>query len=214
MFTPKNLSTDEDFTNFFHTLLPGLSELDLRQLNKVYPDPIVNPSSKFLDTRPPMYGVGPQFKRAEQAYAHFAYIAPTRQTADFAAKLDVPVYLYHFAVNSSIKDGCNHGDHAGFATYNPDIRMKSETFEKISGLMHAYWTSFITTGDPNRVKGRYPDRPQWPAYVSAGKKIVFGDGNDEKAGGGHKGTVVKIDDDTWSAEENKYWWARTELFEL
>ncbi|KAI9309889.1 Alpha/Beta hydrolase protein [Zopfochytrium polystomum] len=45
-------------------------------------------------------GVGTQYKRVEAAYGHYAYVAPVRQTADFAAKAGVPVYLYHWALDS------------------------------------------------------------------------------------------------------------------
>jgi len=76
-------------------------------------------------------------------------------------------------------------------------------------------TSRCYRGDPNAIEGRYPDRLPWPAYTrDAGKLIVFGAGNDEYAGGQNKGTAVQIMDDTWALEECRFWWARTELFEL
>jgi carboxylesterase type B len=215
MFTPKKLATPKQFTEFFHTLLPGLSNDDLKTLEKLYPDPLTDPSSKYLDTRI-VPGLGPEFKRAEQGYAHFAYVAPVRHTAHFAATAgDKPVYLYHFAVNSSVVGGADHGSHDGYPTYVDDTRRRSDTLEKVAGLMHAYWTSFITTGDPNAVNGRFKNRPKWPVYTpEGGKLIVFGENNDEIAGGVHAGTAVKIDDDTWAVGESKYWWDRTEKFEL
>ena len=213
MFVPVGASsTSDDFTNFFRTLLPGLSEDDLTKLNEVYPDPLLDPTSKYVETR---NGLGAQFKRMEQAYGHFAYTAPVRQTVRFATAADAPVYLYHFDVNCSIKGGADHGTHASFATYNREIRDISDDIDEITGAMHAYWSSFITTGDPNAVQGRYPDRPQWPAYLpDNGKLVVFGEGNDEIAGGSNTGIAVQVMDDTFAAEESEYWWARTELFEM
>lgn len=69
-------------------------------------------------------------------------------------------------------------------------------------------------GDPNAVKGRYPDRPKWPMYTAAEPKmVVFGEGNDEMAGGGHEGTAVSVADNSWALDECKFWWGRTKLFE-
>ena len=76
-------------------------------------------------------------------------------------------------------------------------------------------TSFIATGEPNKIPGRFPNRPFWPLYVKdKGQLIVFGEGNDERAGGGHTGQVATVEDDTWMEKECEYWWARTEKFEL
>ena len=81
--------------------------------------------------------------------------------------------------------------------------------------MHAYWASFITTGDPNAVKGRYPNRPEWPRYgYWKGELAVFGEGNDEIAGGDQKGVVVSVRSDAWPVEESEYWWKRVEKFEV
>jgi acetylcholinesterase len=144
IFVPKNLSTSTDFTSFFRTLLPGLSDPDLAVLDDTYPDPLTHPDSKYCETRPGE-PLGEQFKRAEQAYAQFAYVAPVRQTARYAAAEDgPPVYLYHFAVNSSVVGGANHGDQNGFATYDRAVRERSRSLREVSGSMHAYWTSFIT----------------------------------------------------------------------
>ena len=214
MFVPTSTATGKQFTNFFRTLLPGLSNKDLAKLNEVYPDPLVRPSSKYRETRE---GVGAQFKRIEQTYGHFAYTAPVRHTAHFAAADDVPVYLYHFAVSSSVEGGAAHGSHQSFPTYGDEVTTVSDTIDEVAGSMHAYWTSFITTGDPNKIKGRFPNRPVWPLYTSEkgkGKLVLFGEGNDEIAGGGNKGIAVQVADDTFAAEESGYWWDRTELFEL
>jgi acetylcholinesterase len=64
------------------------------------------------------------------------------------------------------------------------------------------------------VKGRYPNRPEWPVYKAAEPKmVVFGEGNDERAGGGNKGSAVSIADNSWALKECQYWWKRTKLFE-
>ncbi|TVY42194.1 Carboxylesterase [Lachnellula subtilissima] len=214
-FVPWSLATTAQFTSFFRTMLPGLSEEDLRELDNLYPDPVSNPTSKYVEHR---RNLGKQYKRVEQAYAHFAYIAPVRQTAQYAAAAEeeeMPVYLYHFAVDCSVNGGADHGTHSSFVTYARQVRNVSPTIDEIAGTMHAYWTSFVTTGDPNTVKGRWGTRPEWPRYVAGGKgkKMLFGDGNDEVAGFRNKGVVAQVVDDVWAKEECEYWWERTEKFE-
>jgi acetylcholinesterase len=217
MFVPKQLSTNEQFVDFFQTLLPGLSEDDIKKLQEVYPDPVADPTSKFVETRKGI-GLGPQFNRTEEAYGQFAYISPVRQTLKYAAQGGSRSYLYHFAVNSTVKGGADHGSHIGFPTYNPAIRDSSSTLENIASSMHAYWTSFITTGDPNKVKGRAPDRPVWPAYmekigIEKGKMLVFGEGNDELAGGKHEGVPVQVKVAIYMEKEYEFWSTRTKKFE-
>lgn len=97
-----------------------------------------------MDTRPAYLNLGKQFKRIEQAYAHFAYVAPVRQTARYAADQGARVYLYRFAVNGSVVGGADHGDQNDFSTFTPRTRGRAESVEEVAGLMHGYWTSFIT----------------------------------------------------------------------
>lgn len=142
----------------------------------------------------------------------------------FAAQAAAPVYLYHFDVSTSEKGRSDHGVHNSFVTYNPEIRQISDTMDEISGSMHAYWTSFIVTGDPNTVQGRYPDRMKWPKYSLGekergsgrldGRLLMFGEGNDEIAGGENEGVVVQVKDDGWVEKECDFWWKRVALFEL
>ncbi|TVY31237.1 Carboxylesterase, partial [Lachnellula occidentalis] len=213
-FVPWSLAKPAQFTAFFRTMLPGLTEEDLRELDRVYPDPVADPTSKYVEHR---RNLGKQYKRVEQAYAHFAYIAPVRQTARYAAEAEaeMPVYLYHFAVSCSVNGGADHGNHSSFVTYSRQVSAMSRTLDEIAGTMHAYWSSFVTTGDPNAVKGRWGTRPEWPRYVSGeqGKKMLFGDGNDEIAGLRNKGIVAQVVDDVWAKEECGYWWERTEKSE-
>ncbi|KAG0652570.1 Acetylcholinesterase [Hyphodiscus hymeniophilus] len=211
-FTPTSIDTSENFTDFFRTLLPSLEDEDFTMLNELYPDPLEYGSSPYEETRE---GFGAQFKRTEQAYGHFAYICPVRMTGHFASK-DVPVYMYQFAVDSTLK-GADHGAQNPFSTYDRDTREVSDTINEVAGSMHAYWTSFITTGDPNKIKGRFPNRPDWPLYEPArgsGKKLVFGEGNDEIQGGKNVGVAVQVADDNSAWKDCAYWWDRTDLFEV
>jgi acetylcholinesterase len=222
MFVPEHASASKEFTNFFHTLLPSLSKYDLDLLNEVYPDPLLGKDEKYKETR---QGLGSQFTRLEQAYGHFAYVAPVLQTASFASspsksssdtKEAPPVYLYEFALPTNATHLAFHGSHSTFITHNPEINRLPPTIKEMSATMHAYWTSFILTGDPNDVKGKLGDRVVWPRFNAEGKRemIVFGEGNSELIGGKEKGDAVKIGSDAGVKEVCKYWMERTELFEI
>jgi triacylglycerol lipase len=74
-----------------------------------------------------------------------------------------------------------------YQTYNSEVRSISPAQDEIAGYMHAYVTSFIVTGDPNAVRGRFPTRPRWLPFLgeegkNAGKAMALGEGNDERAG--------------------------------
>ncbi|PBP17805.1 carboxylesterase family protein, partial [Diplocarpon rosae] len=116
MFVPKDAETNHDFTSFFADLLPGLSSKDISELAQLYPDPTKDARSQYRETRS---GLGAQFRRLEQAYGHFAYTAPVRQTVHFASAGPAPVYLYHFAASSSRRGGADHGGARG---PGPDAR--------------------------------------------------------------------------------------------
>jgi acetylcholinesterase len=212
MFVPQDMSRSEEFTNFFRVLRPEFNEEDLQTLNELYPDPAKNPGSPYCRLRHP--DLGSQFERVEAAYAHFAYIAPTRYTAQCASVAqEAPVYLYHFAPKITEKGGTNHGDHSGYVTYDRVIVKISDTQKSIAGQMHAYWTSFVTSGDPNKIPGKYPERPRWGKYEPRGKLMMFGEGNDERAGGSQLGTVSELKDDNWAIKECDFWWSKALISE-
>jgi acetylcholinesterase len=205
-YVPGSLSTSEEFTDFFRTLLPQLSKSNIKTLNKLYPDPKTYPSSPYLETR--NISVGQQFKRVEAAYAHYAYACPVRQTAHFAsARQEAPVFLYHWALNKTARNGANHADNMEYESHNQDVISYSESQAEVAGMLHAYIISFITKGDPNVIKGRWKNRPIWDRYVTGnGDAMVFGKGNDERAGGTGKGIAAAMDDGKHLQKECDFWW--------
>jgi acetylcholinesterase len=229
IFVPENASTAQEFTDFFQTLLPSLSKYDLDLLNEVYPDPLQGKNGKYKETK---RGLGAQFTRLEQAYGHFAYVAPVLQTALFASASPVspsnstltskeapPVYLYEFALPTDATLLAYHGSHGPFITHNPEISRLSPTVNQMSNIMHAYWASFIVTGDPNAVKGKFGDRVVWPRFNAdmkgkEGNMLVFGEGNTELIGGKEKGECVRVGSDVGVREVCAFWMERTELFEI
>jgi acetylcholinesterase len=211
-YVPSALATPEEFTDFWHILLPHYSREDLAAINSLYPDPSSVEDSRYKETRDmASIGVGPQFKRVEAAYAHYAYTCPVRQTADLASiGQQQPVFVYHWAVNKTVKGGANHGDNMYYETYPEDVTSISEATREISGVYHAYVTSFITSGDPNTIQGRYKYRPKWENYVRGSEKVmILGNGNDERAGGTGLGTPAEMVDSSWIKKECDFWWKKS-----
>lgn len=213
-FVPAQMAKSEEFTNFFRTLIPSMPSSDLQLLNQLYPDPLKNPKSPYVDTR--KINVGAQYKRVTAAYGQFAYICPVRQTAQWASDGQTqPVYLYHWALNKTVRGGASHGDQGEYESFNPGARSFSKTQELIAGYIHTYVTSFITKGDPNRIKGKYAKRPIWVPFKTNNPKsmMLFGAGNDERAGGKNIGVPAQMSDNRWSERECRFWSDRSILTE-
>ncbi|KAH6643300.1 acetylcholinesterase precursor [Truncatella angustata] len=207
LYVDKNMSTTEQFINFWANLLPGLTEEDLKTIDALYPDPTRFPSSIYQETRS---GVGKTYKRIEAAYAQYAYIAPVQQTAHLASP-EVPVYLYHWALESDVVMGARHGDNMFYEMRDSKKCALSQTQDELSGILHAYMTSFICTGDPNTLQGKYSRRPPWPKFEKdAPRSMVFAQDNKELVGG-KTGSPAVIADDLWAKEESHFWWSKVEI---
>lgn len=207
MYVPKSISTSADFRSFWSTLLPQLSEKELDGIDALYPDPSIYPDSEYTDTR--NLDVGSQYKRLEAAYGHYAYVCPVRQTAVLGtSSQNPPIYLYHWATNRTVLGGANHGDQMWYETFDPSVTSLSSTQTEIAGTFHDYIVSFVLSGDPNMVEGRWA-RPEWKAWGDGEGTMVFGNGNDERAGGGHKGVVAQLTEDTWASKQCEFWWRQT-----
>lgn len=211
MYVPAATDTAEEFNEFFHTLLPHYSTADLATINALYPDPSTNASSAYKDTRNlSALAIGKQYKRLEAAYAHYAYVCPVRQTAELASVgQEPPVWTYHWALNRTVKGGANHGDNMYYESFARDVTGISEAQKEVSGVLHAYLTSFIATGDPNMVRGRWVERPEWEKYAEGTEVMTFGLGNDERAGGGGIGVSAQMEGSEWIKSECAFWWEKS-----
>lgn len=209
LYVDKQMSTSEQFTDFFANLLPLLSTEDISTIDKLYPDPSKYRTSPYLEERK---NVGPQYKRIEAAYAQYAYVAPVRQTAEFAsAASPSPVYLYQWALESSILNGANHGDNMRYEAVDPAVVKISATQRDLARTMNAYVTSFIATGDPNEIAPKDLSCPKWESYNQADPKaMVFGVENKELVGGA-AGPAAQLLPDTWARKESEFWWSKVEL---
>ncbi|ROV99707.1 hypothetical protein VSDG_02945 [Cytospora chrysosperma] len=206
LYVNKAMSKSEEFVDFFRELLPLLSEEDLQTIDKLYPDPATIPTSPYKEERD---GVGPQYKRIEAAYGHYAYVAPARQTAEFASTC-VPVYLYQWAAISTLLNGAQHADNMRYEVCDPKVLAVSENQAELAKTINSYVTNFITRGDPNAA-GNSESRPIWEAYnKGSAKAMVFGLGNEELIGGG-LGKAATVVDDEWGRKESEFWWSKVDL---
>ncbi|KAJ5682854.1 Carboxylesterase type B [Penicillium macrosclerotiorum] len=213
MYVDKKMSTPAQFRRFWQNLLPELSSSDLDTIDGLYPDPSLDPASPYIETRKNC-GLGQQYKRVEAAYAHYAYVAPVRQTAEFASSQGVPAYLYHWALPRTVIGRANHGDNMYYESYNSDITEISESQKELSGTLHAYITSFITTGDPNGIAGRYAKRPVWKKFSPTDASVMrFGEGNEELIGGAAAPAAAFVKDD-WAREQTNFWWSKVPISQL
>ncbi|XMA16453.1 hypothetical protein WAI453_009244 [Rhynchosporium graminicola] len=209
-YVPASTTNGEDFTSFWNVLLPHYTTEDSDTIDALYADPAVDETYK--DTRDlQAIGVGPQFKRVEASYAQYAYVCPVRQTADISSSFqEPPVYVFHWALNKTVKGGANHGDNIYYKDFQDEVTSISEAQREVSGKYHAYVTSFITQGDPNAIQGRFADRPKWEKYNRKSEGVMtFGKGNDERAGGTGVGIAAQMLGSEWVKKECDFWWKKS-----
>lgn len=210
LYVNKKMSKSSEFLQFWKTLLPQLSDEDIQTINRLYPDPDEVPDSIYRETRLD-HGVGPMYKRIEAAYAHYAYVAPVRQTAFFASP-HTPVYVYHWAMRRDIVYGARHSDNMFYEMKDRAICEKLKSQDELSGILHAYTTSFICTGNPNALGGSYSSRPAWKNYDKEKPEImIFGRDNTELIGGQEVGELAMMIDDEYAKEESDFWWSKVEI---
>lgn len=213
LYVDKQMSSAEQFTQFFETLLPTLSKEDIGAIDKLYADPDSTGDSTY-QVPSTIKGVGSQYSRIEAAYAQYAYVAPVRQTAHLASANPAapPTYLYHWSPITTTLGGASHGDNMRYETMNPDVVSRSPNQKTLAGTLHAYITSFICNkGDPNALAGEWRDRPTWEPYQQEkAKTMVFGAGNEELVGGGD-GVAAQMSRDPWAEKQCRFWWDKVEL---
>ncbi|KAI5458113.1 Alpha/Beta hydrolase protein [Mariannaea sp. PMI_226] len=207
-FVPASASCNDDFRTFFSTLIPSLTSDDLAALEALYPDPITNPSSPYANTTG---SGGAQFIRLAAAYGDFAYIAPVLHTAHTLSSAGARVYVYEYAALSSPLRLAGHGTHSLAAAHDTEQLRRFPGMLDVAREMHGRMTSFVT--EPSGDLGE-----AWPPFVSPeipggeGKLLVFGEGNDELAGGHQRGIGVRESVLTRERYERvKFWWKRMVL---
>lgn len=204
LYVDKTMSESHQFVGFFRNLLPLLSEEDLATIDTLYPDPAKISTSPYLEDRG---GVGAQYKRIEAAYGHYAYVAPVRQTAEYASEA-VPVYVYQWAAISTVLNGAQHADNMKYEVCDPKAVAVSENQAELAKTLNSYVTNFIAKGNPNAGDG---GKPVWETYKKDDPKaMVFGLGNEELIGGA-LGKAATFTEDSWGRKESEFWWSKVDL---
>ncbi|KND94521.1 Cholinesterase [Tolypocladium ophioglossoides CBS 100239] len=213
-FVPQRAATNAAFLSFFKTLIPSLAPADLAALERLYPDPVTHPSSPYANPPQSRSRYGAQFTRLHEAYAHYAYICPVLHTAHSLSCAGATVYLYEYAALAPPFFAASHGDQAAVVAHDMALLRGKPGLADVAGAMNARWTRFTASADGTL------DEALWPRFVSPfdgrgqpnGRLLVFGDGNDEAAGGLGKGTPVKTRTLTErEMEQCRFWWDRMEL---
>ncbi|KEY69681.1 hypothetical protein S7711_03167 [Stachybotrys chartarum IBT 7711] len=207
-FVPQRAQTNAEFRGFFATLIPSFTQEDLNALEALYPDPVTDPSSPYSHAG----RQGAQFRRLYEAYGHYAYICPVLHTAHLLSRAGARVYLYEYAAVSMPFRAAGHGDQAVVVAHDMDAIGFRPGLVAVAREMNPRWTNFAAKPD-----GDLGDA--WPLFRSPlaggdgdGSLLVFGEGNDEAAGGSNLGTPVRTRTLTQKElDQCRFWWDRMEL---
>ncbi|KAF4980172.1 hypothetical protein FZEAL_3750 [Fusarium zealandicum] len=149
-----DLETNEEFLDYLHNISPALTAEDLEEMSSLYPDPATNPTSPFANSPN-----STQYDRLAAAWSDYAYICPGQETAYRTSTAGVPTWKLRFNTNNNFPawQGIPHTADTAYSWNDPTTQ-----YPEISHIYHAYLSSFVATGDPNR--HRYPGSPAWPLY--------------------------------------------------
>ena len=154
LFIPQDIQDDSDFLDYLHNLAHNLNDDDMDLIDELYPDPVTDPDSRFADSPK-----STQYNRLAAAYSDYAYICPSQETAYRTSLAGVPTWKARFNTNNNFPSwqGIPHTADARYTWGAQDVQ-----YPEVSSMYHAYFASFVTTGDPN--KARAPGSPAWPRY--------------------------------------------------
>jgi acetylcholinesterase len=144
-FAPQDLKTNTDFVKFWQNLAPGLTEADLEDLQRLYPDPTTyGTQSPFLPVV--QNYISPQFQRISAAYGDYSYICPVQDTASIVAAAGQPVYKARFNTPnwSPTYLGVPHASDASYSNGQAGTQ-----YPEIAEIYSSYYASFVVSGDPN-----------------------------------------------------------------
>ncbi|KAF2465671.1 alpha/beta-hydrolase [Lindgomyces ingoldianus] len=189
-FTPRNLTTNSDYLHFLANLAPGLTQPDLEDLNRLYPDPALGPGlspyTKSLNST--------QYNRISATYGDYSYICPIQESAYRISSAGLSVYKARFNTPNNAKpwQGIPHASDSKYFNGLPDAQ-----FPDVAELYHSYYVSFVATGDPNThaIEGA----PYWEAYGGlGGGELVIGNM-------GRRGTYMEREREGIRMEQCAWW---------
>lgn len=183
-FVAGDLESDTEFRNYMHIGSPALTPADLDELARLYPDPATDPASPYAGSPN-----STQYNRLAAAWSDYAYICPGQETAVRSALAGAagnasgtaPVWKLRFSTNDTFP-AWKGIPHTADTKYTWDERAAVQ-HPDVSPIYHGYLSSFVATGDPNKL--RHPGSPYWPRYAVSGddwtakpgRQLVVQDGN-------------------------------------
>ncbi|KAI0181386.1 alpha/beta-hydrolase [Hypoxylon sp. FL1284] len=227
VFVPKKADNSSAMQTLMTGIVPALNKTDLETLDTLYPD-LSSPTGKDLYVIKPPNGLGKQFWRLDDVYAHYAYICPVLQQAHLASTAQDagPVYTYQYAARSAAFGGADHGDETPVVTHDMKVIGSYPGVVAMADDMTGYWSRFAATGNPNRPLGSKSNDTaiEWPKFVSPfvndtatngnndakDTLALFGQGNDERMGmrgRQNRGTPVQRSNITERVQDEcRFWW--------
>lgn len=162
-YTPGNLETNEDFIEFMYQMSPYLNRTDLAVMNELYPDPGAHPDSPWANSPN-----STQYNRVSAAWSDMAYICPSRESAFRTSLAGVPTWKLHFntpdyPLEAQSWRGIPHTSDTKYFFNDPSV-----AYPVTGEIYHGYLSSFVATGDPNKV--RREGTPEWPQYKASRSK--------------------------------------------
>ena len=155
IFTPRKLVTSgSKARGFLKNTYPKLNDTSLGRISELY----------GFDTTSSM----PAWQKASQAYGDIRYTCAGVQLSDLVAShSQQKVWNYRYDVLDPVSEarGLNvsHGSDLRALFSNRDSPASQKAvYSKVVPVMQGYWTSFITTRDPNLNK--FDGTPEWKAW--------------------------------------------------
>jgi acetylcholinesterase len=157
-YTPGTLQSNDDFLNFMQQTSPYLNTTDIAIINDLYQDPIAHPTTSPYTSSPN----STQYNRLSEAWSDYAYICPSRNTAQVVSRAGVPVWRLRFNTpDTPLQYQSWRGiPHTSDTRYT--WASQRTAFPETAEIYHAYLASFVTMGDPNGA--RLEGTPEWPVY--------------------------------------------------
>ncbi|KAJ5951812.1 Carboxylesterase type B [Penicillium vulpinum] len=165
-FVPKTTFSVGGADTFIRNQFPSIKEAHISWINSMYLN--ANQTEKF-------FGTGSYWRPASTAYGEMRYICPGIDMSSVYAAAGVPSWNFHYAVQDPANEKSGVGTYHTVelnAIWGPtNTRNKAPasyytTNADIVPLMQGYWTSFITSLDPNTK--RLPSSPKWETWGQDG----------------------------------------------
>ncbi|KAJ5355803.1 Carboxylesterase type B [Penicillium concentricum] len=166
-FVPKSTASVDAADTFIRNQFPSIKQAHISRINSIYL------TENQTETFP---GTGSYWRPASTAYGEMRYICPGIDMSSVYAAAGVPSWNYHYAVQDPANESSGMGTYHTVevnAIWGPTNTGNNQapasyytTNAEIVPMMQGYWTSFITSLDPNTK--RLPSSPKWETWGQDG----------------------------------------------